>query len=151
MLSRIGEMIFSILSIVTNFLSFVSLLLLIFLGNLFKNDPNFKQGMESELIRSGFTPSEIEATIGMTNSMLNFVIGFVWLFLVLSAIAIVITIIGIVKMKTDAKTAGILFFVSSFLSGVVTVSGLLLIVSGIMCVVRKEENEHVLVDTSNSH
>lgn len=148
-MSRTVEKVLSIISIVFNVLSLGLLILFIFAGKMLMSDPFLKEEMEREFVGSGLTQAEIDASIEMTRTILTFITSIGWLLIILVIVAIVLAIIGVVKVNKDAKTAGILFFISSILSGLMSLAGILLIVAGIMCFVRKEVQPPIIEQSTH--
>lgn len=149
-MSRTAEKALSIVSVVLNVLSLGFLVFFIFVGNMLMDDSMLTQEMEREFIGSGLSSAEIDASIEMSKTILTFITSIGWLFVVLVIVAIVLAIIGAVKVNSNAKTAGILFFVASLLSGLMSLAGIVLIVAGIMCFVRKEEEPPIIDQSSYS-
>lgn len=148
-MSRTVEKVLSIISIVLNVLSLGFLIFFIFVGKMLMNDPLLKQEMEREFVGSGLSQAEIDASIEMSRTILTFITSIGWLFVILIIVAIVLAIIGTVKVNKDTKTAGILFFIASLLSGLMSLTGILLIIAGIMCFVRKEEQRPIIQQSTN--
>lgn len=117
-MDRTVEKILSIISMIVNVLT---------LGIVFIVFIMFQIGLMS-------TPDAYESE----EDMILYIFGFViWIFIVAIIGSIVLTIIGLIKLKNDEKKSGKMFLFAFLLAGLTTVPGLLLLLAGIMCLVRE--------------
>lgn len=137
-MNRTAEKTLSIISIVLNLFSIVGAVLAIIVGKMLINDPYFEDELYNEfIIDPTFTASDAEFTTQFIIGFLNVIAIIGWLVVIAIVVAIILSIIGIVKVNKNAKTAGIMFLISFILSGLFSIQGILLLVASIMCFVRK--------------
>ena len=145
-MKRTAEKVLSIIGIVLNFLSIGLLVGTLLVFQMLMNDPLFEEEFENEMYVSGFTDADMQ----VLDDLGNWIGGVGWFFVVLGLISIVLTIIGIVKLKSNAKTAGILLLISSVLSGLISIPGILLLVAAIMCFARKPKKDNETLQTDEN-
>ncbi|SOC05201.1 uncharacterized protein DUF4064 [Ureibacillus xyleni] len=136
-MKRTGEKALSIISVVLNAISVGILILMLIGSKMIVNDPLLNTEIENSLAGSGFTEQEIVESVDFMGDFLIFISTIGWLFVVLGVISIVLAIVGAVKVNANPKVAGILFIIACVLSGIISLPGILLIIAGIMCFVRK--------------
>ncbi|QQK81375.1 DUF4064 domain-containing protein [Salicibibacter cibi] len=143
-MKRTGEMALGIIGVVITFV----IGLLVVIGTI--GFQSFMGMVEQEMMQDPtLSAQEAEAgawALGMFGS-------FGWWIFVMHIIGLVIGIIAVIKLNSNAKLAGILFLVSGGAMLILTfgtsiIQSVLLIIAGIMCLVRKppvslEEEKHV--------
>ncbi|RHW38418.1 DUF4064 domain-containing protein [Lysinibacillus yapensis] len=150
-MKRTGEKVLSIIATILNVLSIGFLILLIIGGNMMAEDPLVQAELENQFSASGVPQAEMQEMLIFYDDFLVFLNGIGWLFVVLGIIAIVLTIVGIVKVNKNAKLAGILFIISALLSGIISLPGILLIIAAIMCFVRKPKYQEMPVQKTDEN
>ncbi|HWK22374.1 MAG TPA: DUF4064 domain-containing protein [Ureibacillus sp.] len=144
-MKRTGEKVLSIIATILNGLTVVFLILLLVGSKMFMDaqmdDPLLQSEFENELYMSGLTQAEIDEVLLYTDDIFSVISGIGWIFVVISVIALILGIIGAVKVNKKAKTAGILFIIAAIFSGIISIQGILLIIAAIMCFVRKPQSE----------
>ncbi|TSI08615.1 DUF4064 domain-containing protein [Lysinibacillus sp. BW-2-10] len=136
-MKRTGEKALSIISVVLNVLG-VGILILTLLGSkMLMNDPMFQTELENFFYGSGLTDADITLGVDYMNNLLQFISSIGWIFVLLGVVAIILAIVGAVKVNSNAKLAGILFIIACVLSGIISLSGILLLIAAIMCFARK--------------
>ena len=136
-MKRTVEKVLSIIGIVLNVLSIGVLFFSLLFFQTIMNDPLFEEEFENELYFSGYTEEDID----IMGDVMTWIGGVGWFFVILGVISIVLSIIGIVKLKSNTKVAGILLIISSVLSGLISIPGILLLVAAIMCFARKPKKD----------
>lgn len=149
-MKRTGEKVLSIIATILNFLSVGFLVIIILSSQVIADDPMFQTEIENQFSASGLTGDEIQRTMVLYDGFVGFVSGLGWLFVVFGLIAIILAIVGTVKVNKNAKLAGILFIISALLSGVISLPGILLIIAAIMCFVRKPKQQDFLQKTDEN-
>lgn len=149
-MKRTGEKVLSIIATILNFLSVGFLVIIILSSQVIADDPMFQTEIENQFSASGLTGDEIQETMVLYDGFVGFVSGLGWLFVVFGLIAIILAIVGTVKVNKNAKLAGILFIISALLSGVISLPGILLIIAAIMCFVRKPKQQDFLQKTDEN-
>ncbi|MBD8026155.1 DUF4064 domain-containing protein [Ureibacillus sp. Re31] len=137
-MKRTGERILSIVSAVLNLIGVGFLIFMLFISKMIVEDPAFQTEFENSIYEdasiNGYDPVYGMEIMDDVMALIN-TIG--WLVVVVAIIAIVLAVVGAVKVNQNAKLAGILFIIAAVLSGIVSISGILLIIAAIMCFVRK--------------
>lgn len=147
-MKRTAERVLSIISVIVNFLSLIFLMIYIFASQMILNDPLFEQEIENALNTPGMTQEEIEASMALTNTIMPFISSIGWFFVVVTIIAIILGIVGAVKVNKNSKSAGIMFIIAGVLSGILTLPGILLFIAAILCFVRKPKApEHPIIES----
>ena len=153
-MKRTGEKVLSIIANVLNVLSIGLLIALLFGSKMFMdmtmNDPVLKSEFESQMYSSGLTQAEMDDLLLYMDDFISFISGVGWVFVILGIIALVLGIIGTIKVNKNAKLAGILFSIAAVLSGIISLQGILLIIAAIMCFVRKPKSDITLQKTDDN-
>lgn len=136
-MKRTAERVLSIISVVINFLSLLFLVIFIFTSQTVLNDPLFEQEVINSFNTPGMTQEDIEASMELTSTVMLFFANIGWLFVIIIIGAIVLGSIGALKVNKNSKSAGIMFVIGGVLSGILTLPGILLLVAGLLCFVRK--------------
>jgi len=154
-MKRTGEKVLSIIATILNVFGCGLLILMLFGSNMLldagMNDPIFQNELETEMYASGLTEAEIDDALLFMDGFLSVIGGIGWVFVVLSVIAIVLGIVGAVKVNKNAKLAGILFIIAAVLSGIISLPGILLIIAAIMCFVRKPKSEEISLQKTDEN
>ncbi|MDN4493415.1 DUF4064 domain-containing protein [Ureibacillus aquaedulcis] len=154
-MKRTGERVLSIIASVLNVLSVVFLIFILFSSKILldtgMNDPMIQSEIESEMYASGLTEAEMDEALLLMGDFVSFMGGIGWLFVVLGVIAIILGIIGAVKVNKNAKLAGILFIIAAVLSGIISLPGILLIIAAIMCFVRKPQSGEISLQKTDEN
>ncbi|MFC7684810.1 DUF4064 domain-containing protein [Ureibacillus sp. GCM10028918] len=154
-MKRTGEKVLSIIATILNVLSVGFLILILFSSKMLidtgMNDPIFQSEIESQMAASGLTEAEMDEALLLMGDFVSFINGIGWLFVVLGVIAIVLGIIGAVKVNKNAKVAGILFIIAAVLSGIISLPGILLIIAAIMCFVRKPQSQELALQKTDEN
>jgi len=152
---RTGEKVLSIIATILNVLGCGLLILMLFGSRMIMdvgmNDPIFQNEMENQMYANGLTEAEMNEALGFMEDFLSIINGIGWVLVILSIIAIVLGIIGAVKVNKDSKLAGILFIIAAVLSGIITLPGILLIIAAIMCFVRKPKSEEISLQKTDEN
>ena len=114
------------------------------------SDPVLQSEFESQMSASGLTQAEMDDLLLYMDDFIGFISGVGWVFVVLGLIALVLGIIGTIRVDKNAKLAGILFSISAVLSGIISLQGILLIIAAIMCFVRKPKSDISLQKTDEN-
>lgn len=163
MLKRNAELVLSIIGAAFNCISIVFIILTI---KLFKwvftfnesvsiTDSEWKEAFERfnnndiEYFKSDEYEEALESIID-SSGMVNIMYGIGWFFVIVGIIGLVLSIIAILKLKSNLKVAGILLIISSVLSGLITIAGVLLMIAGIMCLVRKPKNDIITIQSDET-
>jgi len=153
-MKRTGEKVLSIIATALNVLSVVLLILMLFGSKMMMDtgmsDPVIQGEIENEMAASGLSAAEVDEALVMMEDILFFISGIGWVFVILAVIAIVLGVIGAVKVNKNAKLAGILFIIAAVLSGIISLPGILLIIAAIMCFVRKTKTDVTLQKTDEN-
>ena len=153
-MKRTGEKVLSIIANVLNVITIGLLILLLFGSKMFMdmtmNDPVLKSEFESQMSSSGLTQAEMDDLVLYMDDFISIISGVGWVFVVLGVIALVLGIIGTIKVNKNAKLAGILFIISAVLSGIISFQGILLIIAAIMCFIRKPKTDIPLQKTDEN-
>lgn len=146
-MKRTVERVLSIISAVLSFLSLIILIMIVYAGQMMMSDPAFEEELMFE-IQSNPTlyPAEAEMNTDLMNNMMLVLNSLGWILVIVTVVAIILAIIGAVKVNRNAKTAGILFIVGGILSGIISIPGILLLIAGTMCFVRKEKISDQQID-----
>lgn len=139
-MKRTGEKALSIISVVLNIISVGILILMLVGSKMVVNDPQVNIEIENSLAQSGLTEQEIADSVNFMGEFIDFISTIGWVFVVLGLISIVLAIVGAIKVNANPKLAGILFIIGCVLSGIISLSGILLLIAAIMCFVRKTKN-----------
>ena len=154
-MKRTGEKVLSIIATILNVFGCGLLILMLFGSNMLldagMNDPIFQNELETEMYASGLTEAEIDDALLFMDGFLSVIGGIGWVFVVISVIAIVLGIVGAVKVNKNAKLAGILFIIAAVLSGIISLPGILLIIAAIMCFVRKPKSEEISLQKTDEN
>lgn len=149
-MKRTAERVLGIISVILNVLSIGFLILMLITSKMLADDPMFQNEMENSMYSSGLTSAEMEQGLSFMEDFFGFISGIGWLFVILGLIGIILTIIGAVKVNTNAKFAGILFLISGVISGIITIPGILLIIAGVLCLVRKPKAQTLIQETDEN-
>ncbi|AYC30388.1 DUF4064 domain-containing protein [Paenisporosarcina cavernae] len=147
MVNRTGEVALSVIATILNMLV-LGLLLLGVLGTQSMNVDEFNQEMSAQLQTADPTLSEAEIQQGL--ELFGNVFGVVgWVLIVLLAISIILSLLGIAKATKNRspKSAGFLFILAGLFSGIILLAPILLYIAAIMCFVRKARVEDQYYDT----
>lgn len=129
-MSRTIEKVLSIVAAVVNGLMLLGFASFFFLGFAFYFDDSVSKELDlSAMQASGW---------GDMLTIILLVSGFIFLL-----VSIILPIIGSVKIDNNAKSAGILFLISALFSGIFSLSGILLMIAGIMALTRNPSAEEV--------
>lgn len=152
MINRTAEKVLAIIAAVFTALGMALLLLLGFFFNVASNDLEMIEQLRAEIIGQGtFSLEEVDMYMEFFNSF-----GvFIWIGVAVTCISLVLTIIGLVKLRSQAKVAGTLFIVAGLINGILSLTSILLYIAGIMCITKKPptelgpSQEEQLTDQSN--
>ncbi|MET3576052.1 DUF4064 domain-containing protein [Bhargavaea ullalensis] len=135
---RTGEMVLGIIGIVFNVLGIIGVFLLNGFTKMISSDPAFREEFEAEIWNDPtLSQSEAQSIIDIMYSVIDWMVGFGWFFIVALIISTILGVFAVVNLKKNSKLAGILFLVAGFLAGILTLTSILLYIAGIMCLVRK--------------
>lgn len=140
-MKRTGEKVLGIISIVLNMFSILGLILVIFMSAVFSSNEFEEELYNDSKITSELTNEEIEFGLQYLNDTFDFAAALSYTFLITIVVSIVLTIIAFIKIDNNAKNAGIMFIISSILSALITIQGILLLIAGIMALVRKPKEQ----------
>ncbi|MED3765230.1 DUF4064 domain-containing protein [Ureibacillus terrenus] len=142
-MNRTVEKVLGIIGLVINFLSAAPLVFMLIVLNGIADDPMFEQELEDAFYSNSVTEAELDLLFA--DNILAWVSGFGWFIAILMMIAMVLTIIALVKLKSNSKLARILLIISGVISGIISIQGILLIIAGIMCIVRQPKQEEPII------
>ena len=135
-MKRTAEKVLAIISTVLTTLGIIMVVAFMAFFNFIKNDPVLKGEFEAELYA---TPDVTQADIDSVLAVFNLIGGFMWLGIILMAISLILTIVGLVNVWNDknAKLAGILFIIAGLVGGIVSLPSIFLYIAGILCLTKK--------------
>lgn len=136
-MKRTGEKVLGIISIILNLISIFGLIFIIFISAVFSSNEFKAEIYDDTEITEELTDAEIEYGLQSLNDSFNFAAALSYAFLIGVVVSIVLTIISILKIDNNAKNAGIMLIISSILSALISLQGILLLIAGIMALVRK--------------
>lgn len=145
-MKRTTEKVLSIIAIVLNAIGLLSFAFMMLVGFVAYTDDSLINEIEEELIveEPDLTAEDIEYGIELMEGFMGIMMGFSGVIIVAFIIAIILTIIGVVKIDKNAKTAGILFLIAALFSAIISLQGILLMIAGIMALVRKPKADEVV-------
>lgn len=143
-MSRTGEKVLGIIAIILNVISIIFLFFIALMGSAISN-PSVYEEFETEIysdptITEGLTEEDTQFLIESVVDSFTFAAGVSWVFIVITIISIVLSIIAIVQVNNKPKNAGIMFIIASVLSALLSPQGILLLIAGIMSLVRKPKD-----------
>lgn len=142
-MKRTGEYVLGIIGIILS-------VLMAGLGAMFifiQGNEELKQTMEAEIAKDpAVNPGDLE----MMNDAMDIVGSAGWLLIVAAILGFLFGLIAVLLLKRRPKAAGILFIVGAVLVGFISVGagflpGLLYLIAGIMCLVRKPKIDDPVV------
>lgn len=142
-MNRTVEKVLGIIGLIINILSAAPIFFMLFFLNGIADDPMFERELEDALYSTGFTEADLD--LQFANDFLAWFSGFSWFIGILTIIAIVLTIIALVKLKSNSKLAGILFIISGVISGFISIQGILLLIAGTVCLVRQPNQDEPII------
>lgn len=143
MINRTAEKVLSIIAAVFTFLGMGALVIFGIFVNMAKSDPELMNGFRTELLSDGtLTADEVEWFMGFFDLFASLV----WLGVVAMFISLVLNIIGLVKMRKNAKAAGTLFIIAGLFNGILSLTAILLYIAGILCLTKKPPVEPLTKD-----
>lgn len=139
-MNRTVEIVLSIISIIFNLITIGFLILFVFFGAVLILDPSYEEELIYEYsMDPSFTLEEAIDEARLDLMILKVMSGFGWLMILSSLVAIVLAIIGAVKINKNPKASGIMFIIAFILSGVLSIPGVLLLIAAIMAFVRNTD------------
>lgn len=139
-MNRTAEIVLSVLSVILNLITIFILVIVVFFGSVLIFDPTYEEELYYEYsMDPSFTLEEAESEVQSTILGLKIISGFGWFFIISCIIAIVLAIVGAIKINKNPKVAGILFTIGFIFSGFLTIPGILLLIAAILAFVREVE------------
>lgn len=132
-MERTIEVVLSIISIIINVVIIFVLALFLLAMVSVVNDPNYEEEIFNEYYHDpNYTLAEAESEAQLELLILKIFNVFLWIMIMAIIVAIVLTIIGMVKVNHSPKTGGVMFIIAFILSGILSPAALLLLGAGIL-------------------
>ena len=137
-IKRTGEMVLGIIGIVFNVLAIIGTIIMNGFTKMLSGDPAFREEFEAEIWNDPtISQSDAQEIIDVMYTVLDWLVGFGWFFVIALIISTILTVVAIINLKKNAKLSGILLLIGGFLAGILSPTSILLYIAGIMCLVRK--------------
>lgn len=135
-MKRTAEKVLAIIGVIFTAISLIISFIGLAMIKVFTEDEAIRAEIEMDLFSAPeFTTEEVEFIL----TMIDFLEGFMWGFIILLLISFAVTIIGIIFMwnNKNSKLAGVMFILGGLFAFIFTPTSILLYIAGILCFTRK--------------
>ncbi|MHA6259847.1 DUF4064 domain-containing protein [Sporosarcina sp. CAU 1771] len=135
-MKRTTERVLSIISLVFTVFGIMASFMGIAFIKMFSSNSEIMADFEAELLTDpAITPTDIDGIY----SILDVVIGFSGIIIAGLVISFIVTLIGTINIWNNKKPklAGILFIIGGLFAGILSITSILLYITGILCLVKK--------------
>lgn len=144
-MNRTAERVLSVIGLIFTILGLIPGALLVVFGKAF-SDGVVRSEVEMDLLTDPTLGAE---DVELILSIFEMVGGLGWLFVAVSVISIVVTIIGIVSIwnSKNPKLAGAMFIIGGLFSFVLSLGSILLYIAAVLCFTKKTQGKPSMTET----